>query len=80
MNDAALFDRTFVVTVASCVREKAYPTAPIIKAATVGLALPGHMVRGRAHKGDNQWARVALKSGVIGYIWAGFGEWQQEVK
>jgi hypothetical protein len=78
MNDDALFDQIFIVGKRASVRERAYPTAPVLRAAHAGERLPGHLIRGYGYQGDNQWARVKLPSGAIGYIWSKYGEWEQE--
>jgi hypothetical protein len=80
VNDDALFDRVFVVTVPACVvRAATEKTAPIIRGAPVGERMPAHMVRGFAVHSNDAWARVKLPSGVIGYIWTGFGTWENAV-
>ncbi len=72
-----LFDRRFVVTSSGAiVRAGSYPTAQVIRAASVGLDLPAHRVSGRAHKGNGNWARVKLPSSVTGYIWSGMGRFE----
>jgi len=72
-----LFDQHFVVTGAGAiVRSGAYPTAPIIRSAPLGLDVPGHPVRGKAHKGNATWARIKLPSSVTGYIWSGMGKFE----
>ena len=80
MNDAALFDRTFVPISSSRVRLQAFASSPIICVVHAGERLAGHMVRGIAHRGANQWARVRLPSGVVGYVWGGYGSWELEIK
>lgn len=72
-----LFDQRFVVTGSGAIiRAGAYPTAPIVRGASVGLSLPGHPVIGKAHKGNATWARIKLPSSVTAYIWSGMGHFE----
>jgi len=72
-----LFDRHFIVTgTGAIVRTGSYPTAPIVRAAPLGLDVPGYPVRGKAHKGNAVWARVKLPSSALGYIWSGMGRFE----
>jgi len=72
-----LFDRHFIVTgTGAIVRMGSYPTAPIVRAAPLGLDVPGYPVRGKAHKGNAVWARVKLPSSALGYIWSGMGRFE----
>jgi hypothetical protein len=78
MSEAPAFDRMFVVEEQrASVRRHAYPTAPIIRSARQGERMPAESVIGRAYKGQPGWARVKLPSGVIGYIWSGYGQWEE---
>ena len=72
-----LFDRHFIVTGSGAiVRSGCYPNAPIIRAAPLGMDVPGYPVTGKAHKGNAIWARVKLLDGALGYIWSGMGRFE----
>jgi len=77
MNDALLFDHLFVVTASATVRSHCDPGAPILRAVKLGDRLPAHPVRGTSYKGRPAWARVKLPNGAIGYIWSGYGTWEE---
>lgn len=77
MTTAAPFAARFVVTAHTCVRTRPYPTAPIIRACRVDEALEAEKITGHGYKGSVEWARVRLPSSVIGYIWSGFGSWEE---
>lgn len=72
--EAKLFTRRFVtIADVSNVREAPRVSSAVLTTTRRGASMPAHPVRGTVVQGRNDWVRVRLPSGRMGYMWEGLG-------